>query len=34
MLKEGGEAYDQQCDVIFKPKHLQLQALCVTINDY
>jgi hypothetical protein len=25
--KEGNEAYDQQCDIIFKHKHLWLQAL-------
>lgn len=31
--KEGGEAYDQQCDVIIKPKHLRFQALCVIFND-
>lgn len=33
MPKEVGEAYDQQYDVILKPKHLWLEALCVILND-
>jgi hypothetical protein len=33
MLKEGDAAYEQQCDIIFKPKHLQLQVLSVILND-
>jgi hypothetical protein len=33
MPKEGDGAYDQQCDVILKPKHLWFQALLVPPND-
>jgi hypothetical protein len=33
MLREGDTTYNQQCDVIFKPKHLQLQALSMTFDD-
>ncbi len=32
-LKEGDETYDQQCDVIFKPKHLWLQTLFVSLEN-
>ncbi len=31
--KEGDATYDQQCDIILKPKNLQLQTLSITLQD-
>ncbi len=31
--KEGNGAYEQECDVIFKPKHLRFKALSVILED-
>jgi len=33
MPKEGDDVYDQQCDIIFKPKNLRLQTWFVTFED-
>ncbi len=33
MPKERDWAYEQQCDVIFKPKHLQFKALSIIPDD-
>jgi hypothetical protein len=33
MFKEGDSAYEQQCDIILKPKHFQLQVLLVILDD-
>jgi len=33
MLKEGYATYRQQCNVILKPKYLQLQMLLVILDD-
>jgi len=30
--KEGDVTYEQQCDVILKPKHLQLQVLSTILD--
>jgi hypothetical protein len=33
MPKEGNAAYEQQGDIILKPKHFLLQVLLVILND-